>query len=126
MGIQSLGDPNQYGLTLVLGGGEVSLLDMTSAYGVFAHEGIRNPAVALLSVTDKNGEVLEEYEEAGREVLPRETALKISSVLSDNVARAPAFGESSVLHFGGQDVAVKTGTTNDYKDAWILGYTPSV
>ncbi len=126
MGIQSLSNAGQYGLTLVLGGGEVSLLDMTSAYSVFANEGIRNPYVSILEVKDSNGEILEKLESKPKDVLNRETALKISSILSDNVARAPAFGQSSFLHFENRDVAVKTGTTNDYKDAWIIGYTPSV
>ncbi len=126
MGIESLKNPAQYGLTLVLGGGEVSLLDMTSAYGVFANEGIRNPYTAILEIKDKSGKILEEFKASPRNALERESALKISDILSDNVARAPAFGETSQLHFSSRDVAVKTGTTNDYRDAWILGYTPSV
>lgn len=126
LGIGSLGSPSQYGLTLVLGGGEVKLLDMVSAYGVFAHEGVRNPYHAILEVKSKTGEVLYEHTPSPTEVLPRNTALLISDVLSDNVARAPAFGQSSFLAYPSRDVAVKTGTTNDYKDAWIIGYTPNV
>lgn len=125
MGIEKLADPNQYGLTLVLGSGEVSLLDMTSAYGVFANNGVRNPYQGVLRVEDNNGAVLEEFSPHPREVLPKNVALQISDVLSDNEARAPAFGDRSYLYFDGKDVAVKTGTTNDYKDAWIVGYTPS-
>ncbi len=125
MGIEKLADPNQYGLTLVLGGGEVSLLDMTSAYGVFANEGVRNPYQGVLRVEDGDGTVLEEFSPHPTEVLPKNVALQISDVLSDNAARAPAFGDRSYLYFEGKDVAVKTGTTNDYKDAWIVGYTPS-
>jgi 1A family penicillin-binding protein len=126
MGIQSLGDANQYGLTLVLGGGEVSLLDMTSAYGVFANDGVRNPYVSILKVEDKNGKVLEELNPKPIQVLDPEAARKISDILSDNVARSPGYGTNSPLYFTGRDVAVKTGTTNDYKDTWIIGYTPSV
>lgn len=126
MGIESLGDANQYGLTLVLGGGEVSLLEMTSAYGVFAAEGIRNPSNAILEVKDKDGDILQEWTASPIEALSRDSALKVSDILSDNVARTPAFGQSSYLHFSSRDVAVKTGTTNDYKDAWIIGYTPSI
>ena len=126
MGIESLGDANQYGLTLVLGGGEVSLLEMTSAYGVFANEGVRNPSFAILEIKNNKGEILEEWKASPVEALLRDSALKISDILSDNTARAPAFGQTSYLHFPQRDVSVKTGTTNDYKDAWIIGYTPSV
>ncbi|MEX1028375.1 MAG: PBP1A family penicillin-binding protein [Candidatus Paceibacterota bacterium] len=126
MGVENLGNIRQYGLTLVLGGGEVSLLDMTSAYGVFANEGVRNTPTALLKVEDSNGEILFEHKKRLDRVLAQGIALQISDMLSDNDARAPAFGQNSLLHFAGRDVAVKTGTTNDYKDAWIIGYTPDL
>lgn len=126
MGIQSLGDINQYGLTLVLGGGEVSLLDITSAYGVFANDGERNPYRYILEVKDKNGETLEKTETKPIRVLEANVAQQISDILSDEQARAPAFGYNSPLHFPGRDVAVKTGTTNDYRDAVIVGYTPNI
>jgi penicillin-binding protein 1C len=128
MGIKSLSsDPNQYGLTLVLGGGEVSLLDMTSAYSVFANNGVRNPYQSILRVEDMQGQVLEEFRDTGSTAIPKDIALQISDILSDNKARAPEFGEHSALYVEGRgDVASKTGTTNDYRDAWILGYTPSL
>ncbi|MFZ2522023.1 MAG: PBP1A family penicillin-binding protein [Minisyncoccia bacterium] len=126
MGITSLGNSNEYGLTLVLGGGEVTLLEMTSAYGVFATEGLKAPYTGIISVLDSNGKVLEEYKSAPNQVLEPEITRKISDILSDNVARTPLYGANSVLYFPGVDVAVKTGTTNNYKDAWIIGYTPSV
>ncbi|MEQ1561412.1 MAG: PBP1A family penicillin-binding protein [Nitrospira sp.] len=126
MGIKSLGNPNQYGLTLVLGGGEVSLLDMTSAYGVFATEGIRNPYTSILKVEDNKGNILEEIKIKPDQVLDQEVARKITDILSDNVARTPLYGANSAVYFPGRDVAVKTGTTNNYKDAWIIGYTPSI
>lgn len=127
MGIKTLTNPDQYGLTLVLGGGEVSLLDMTSAYGVFADEGIRYEPQAVLKVEDKNGKVLEEFSpEGGQRVLDENAAREISDVLSDNVARTPLFGENSFLYFGNVDVAGKTGTTNNNKDAWMMGYTPDI
>lgn len=117
---------NRYGLTLVLGGGEVSLLDMTSAYGVFANDGVRRPYTGILRIENSNGEVLEEFKGTGEQVIPIDVARQVSDVLGDNVARSPAFGQSSYLNFPDRQVAVKTGTTNDYKDAWIIGYTPSL
>ncbi len=126
MGIRSLGTAKDYGLTLVLGGGEVRPLDMASAYGVFANSGVRNPATGILKVENKDGDVLEEYQDNnGGEVIPKQIALQINDILSDNDARAPMFGKKSSLYIEGRDVAVKTGTTNSYRDAWIIGYTPS-
>jgi penicillin-binding protein 1C len=126
MGITNLGDANQYGLTLVLGGGEVSLLDMTSAYGVFATEGMRTPYTSILKVQDKNGKTLEEITPRPNKILEPEVARNISDILNDNVARTPLYGSNSSIYFPGHDVAVKTGTTNNYKDAWIVGYTPDI
>ena len=126
LGITTLSDPSRYGLTLVLGGGEVSLLEMTSAYSVFANDGMRNPYAYILKVEDANGNVLEEFAPTPTRVLEPEVARMINSILSDNTARAPAFGENSLLKIPGREVAAKTGTTNDYKDAWILGYTPNL
>jgi 1A family penicillin-binding protein len=126
LGITTLGDKKRYGLTLVLGGGEVSLLDMTSAYGVFANDGIRVPSNAILRIEDSQGVLIEEYIPDGKQVIEPEIARRISDILSDNDARTPAFGASSYLHFPERKVAVKTGTTNDYRDAWIVGYTPSL
>ncbi|HNW71401.1 MAG TPA: PBP1A family penicillin-binding protein [Candidatus Paceibacterota bacterium] len=126
MGISTLSDISRYGLTLVIGGGEVSLLDMTSAYGVFANNGQRNPYTGILKVETEKGKVLEEYKQNTREVLTKNVALTISDVLSDNVARTPTFGANSPLVIAGRDVAAKTGTTNNNKDAWTMGYTPSI
>jgi penicillin-binding protein 1C len=126
MGISTLKDVNQYGLTLVIGGGEVSLLDMTSAYGVFANNGIRNPYTGILKVENISGKVLEEFGASPQEVLPKNTALTISDILSDNQARIPTFGVNSALNIPGKTVAAKTGTTNNNKDAWTIGYTPSI
>jgi penicillin-binding protein 1C len=126
MGISTLKDIGQYGLTLVIGGGEVSLLDMTSAYGVFANDGIRNPQTGILKVEGAGGKILEEFQQNSKEVLPKNTALIISSILSDEEARVPTFGAHSILSIPNREVAVKTGTTNNNKDAWTLGYTPSL
>ncbi len=126
MGITSLGNPNQYGLTLVLGGGEVSLLDMTSAYGVFADDGVRNPYTSILEIDDAQGNILEQYAPKSDQVLDPQVSREITDVLSDNVARTPLYGANSGLYFPGRDVAAKTGTTNDYRDAWVIGYTPDL
>ncbi|MCH8049964.1 penicillin-binding protein [Patescibacteria group bacterium] len=126
MGITTLSDAGRYGLTLVLGGGEVTLLDMTSAYGVFANEGKRNPYVGILRIEDSDGVVVEEFSHNPIKVISEEVALRISDILSDNKARTPAFGSRSDLYFPGYDVAVKTGTTNDSRDAWIIGYSPTI
>lgn len=126
MGISTLTDINRYGLTLVIGGGEVSLLDMTSAYGVFANDGVRNPYTGILRVEDARGNVLEEYMPQERTVLPKNSALLVSDILKDEAARVPTFGSHSALYIPGREVAVKTGTTNNNKDAWIIGYTPSI
>ena len=117
---------NDYGLSLTLGGGEVSLLEMTGAFSVFANKGRRIPPVAILKITEFNGDVIYEYEPpTGEQVIRAEHAYLISSILSDNEARAPMFGYNSTLALPFQ-VAAKTGTTNDFRDNWTLGYTPDV
>ncbi|MEI8249142.1 MAG: transglycosylase domain-containing protein, partial [Candidatus Taylorbacteria bacterium] len=124
MGITSLNDPDRYGLTLVLGGGEVNLLDMTSAYGVFANDGIRNPYRSVLKVTDSKGNVLEQSTTNPSQVLQPEIARQISDILSDPAVRMDSLKQ--IAESVGRQVAIKTGTTNDYRDVWIMGYTPSL
>ncbi|KKW07940.1 MAG: Penicillin-binding protein [Candidatus Kaiserbacteria bacterium GW2011_GWC2_49_12] len=126
VGITTLADAGRYGLTLVLGGGEVYLLDMTAAYATFANDGIKNPPVAILRITDDVKKTLEEYKAKSERVTDAQVARSVSDILSDNRARIPAFGETSALSFYDHAVAVKTGTTNDYRDAWIIGYTPTL
>ncbi|MFA5651744.1 MAG: PBP1A family penicillin-binding protein [Candidatus Paceibacterota bacterium] len=126
MGVKGLKDSNQYGLTLVVGGAEVSLLDMTSAYGVFANDGIRNPYTGILSVEDLQGNVLETFTQNPQTVLNPNIAETISDVLSDVIAKIPAYGINSPLFFHGKQVASKTGTTDNYKDVWTIGYTPEI
>ncbi len=127
LGITTLDrDASRYGLTLVLGGGEVSLLDMTSVYSVFGNDGVRNPETGILEVDDAQGNVLEKYTPAPQPVMDPSAIAKLDSVLSDNVARTPLFGANSFFYFGNRQVAGKTGTTNDNKDAWVFGYTPSI
>lgn len=125
LGLTTLGNPNQYGLTLVLGGGEVTLLEMTSAYGAFANNGVHFPTTPVIKVEDSAGNVIEDNSSPhGEQVLDPHVAQEINDVLSDPVARAP-LGENNIFSFGGRDVAVKTGTTNDNRDAWTVGYTPN-
>lgn len=126
MGISTLDNPDRFGLALVLGGGEVKLLDEASAYGVFATEGTRNNPASILKIIDRQGKTVEEFRQNPNQVLDRQVARQINSVLSDNAARAPVFGSSSYLSLGNITAAVKTGTTNEYRDAWTVGYTPSI
>jgi len=115
-----------YGPAIVLGGGEVRLLDMVSAYGVFATEGIRYPAISILKIEDSEGNIIEQKKKTPRKILDTEATRILNSILSDNDARAPMFGYNSSLYFPNYQVAVKTGTTNDYRDAWTIGYTPNI
>lgn len=126
VGITTLTDESNYGLSLVLGGGAVTPLELTSAYSVFANDGARNPHTAILRVEDMRGNVLEEYQKQESRVVEPQVARQISDILSDNEARTPEFGANSPLYFPGKDVAAKTGTTNDYWDVWIMGYTPGI
>ncbi|HEX8600466.1 MAG TPA: PBP1A family penicillin-binding protein [Chloroflexia bacterium] len=129
LGITTLNDPERYGLSLTLGGGEVKLVDMTAAFATFANYGYRVPATPFLKVVDGDGKVLEEVDlerPQGKQVLNPGVAYQISSMLSDNQARTPIFGANSPLHIPGIDAAVKTGTTDDSKDAWTMGYTPAL
>lgn len=125
-GLTTLGDPDQYGLTLVLGGGEVRLLDLTSAYSVFANDGILNPPTGILEVADAQGTVLQKFSSNPSVVLPESIARDMNAMLSDAPARLPEYPLDSPLSFRGYDVAVKTGTTDDTRDAWVVGYTPSI
>ncbi len=126
MGLSTINDPDRYGLSLVLGGGEVTLLEITNAYGVFANNGIYHKQQGILEIRDRDDSILQKFTLSEKEVLPESVTTLISSVLTDNVARTPSYGAASALYFKDRPVAVKTGTTNDYKDVWVIGYTPSV
>ena len=125
LGIESLNRPD-YGLSLTLGGGDVTLLEMAGAYATFANGGVRVPPVAILRIEDAAGRVIEEYQPPpGEQVLTSQHAYLITDVLADNSARAPAFGENNVLRLS-RPAAAKTGTTDDWRDSWTLGYTPEL
>jgi membrane peptidoglycan carboxypeptidase len=126
MGLSTITDPTRYGLSLVLGGGEVSLLELTNAYGVFANNGVYSKPQGILEIRDNDNTILEKFQSIQKEVLPESVTSLISSVLNDNTARTPSYGSASALYFGDRPVAVKTGTTNDYRDVWVIGYTPSL
>ena len=129
MGFTTLTDPDRYGLSLVLGGGEVRLLDEVSAYGVFATEGIRYPQRVILKVEDPTGRVLMDAtagQPEGSSVLEPEITRLVTDILSDNGARAPTFGANSALQLGERPVAAKTGTAQEFRDGWTIGYTPGL
>jgi penicillin-binding protein 1C len=155
MGISTWTDPSKYGLSLTLGGGEVTMLDMAKAFGTFANSGVTVPLISVIKVEDYTGKVLEQIDtekiantvsvlpenwttfwqdqaqpQTGlqptdpRVTLPLEVTFIISDILADNGARSAAFGANSQLVIPGHTVSVKTGTTNDLKDNWTIGYTP--
>ena len=126
LGITSLGPPSSYGLSLALGAGDVSLLQLTNAYAAFANDGVYNPPTGILKITDSNGNTLEQYTPQPKQVVPTDVAREMSSMLSNNVARSPEYPPVNPFNFPGYDVAAKTGTTNDSRDAWTIGYTPTI
>lgn len=138
-GLDTIQNPDNYGLSLTLGGGEVRMTDMAEAFGIFANGGIRKDLVAIRKVVDRDGKVLDEYIDPnldkdvpsqlllkGPRVLSPATTFLISHILLDNNARQDAFGPSSSLVIPGRAVSVKTGTTDDLRDNWTIGYTPTV
>ncbi|MFA5175455.1 MAG: PBP1A family penicillin-binding protein [Patescibacteria group bacterium] len=116
-----------YGLSLVLGGAEVNLLEHTDAYATLANNGVYNAPSSILKVTNPQNEILYEWQATeGTEAVKPELAALIGDVLTDDASRAFVFGGNSTLTLPGRKVAAKTGTTNDYKDAWTMGYVPSL
>lgn len=127
LGYSTFGDRSRFGLSLVLGGGEVKLLEHASAYATFANAGVQMPTAVILRVEDSAGKTFEEWTlPEGKESIDRDVAVQISDILSDNGARAYIFGLRNYLTLPDRPVAAKTGTTNNFHDAWTLGYTPSL
>src|SRR5207253_840981 len=141
-GLTDLRDPARYGLAVTLGGGEVKLLDLTYAYSVFANsgkqtgtelppdrrqEGFRQvDPVSILKVTDSSGKALYEYRQSVAQVADPRLVYQITSILSDDTARQPTYGANSPLVLPNRPTAVKTGTTDAYRDSWVVGYTPEL
>jgi 1A family penicillin-binding protein len=126
LGITTLNDPQRYGLSLVIGGGEVTLLDETSGFSVFANDGKRNPVDPILKIVDNKGVIIRQNIAPNTPVLDPQVARKIDSILSDNSARISVFGPNNKLFIPGWTVAAKTGTTQEFRDAWTVGFTPYI
>jgi len=124
LGITTLKPP--YYPSIVLGGQEVKLLEMTSAYGVFANDGLKVDPSVILKIEDVKEDIIEKKKSATRRVLEEDIARLISDILADNEARTPIFGSRSPLYFEGFKVSAKTGTTDNFRDGWVVGYTPSI
>lgn len=126
MGITTFNDTKRFGLSLTLGGGEVTMLDMATAYGTLANNGSMIPLTAILEVKDYTGHVYESFKQPQQmQAVKPEAAWIISNILADNTARIAAFGPQSQLVIPTKTVSVKTGTTNEKRDNWTIGYTPS-
>jgi membrane peptidoglycan carboxypeptidase len=126
-GLTTLTDPNSYGLSLVLGGGAVRLIDLVKTYSVLADDGIKHDQSMILKVQDSNGNILESYTDNNVRVSDSQSVRLINNILSDANARQPLYQNSLQLTvFPGYQVALKTGTSNDYRDTWAMGYTPSL
>ncbi len=126
-GVTTLTNPKSYGLSLVLGGGAVHLIDLTEAYSVLAADGTKHAQAMILSVQDASGKTLESYSDNATQVADPQNVRLVNDVLSDANARAGLFQNSlNLTEFPGYDVALKTGTSNDYRDAWSMGYTPDL
>jgi len=126
-GIATLTDPRRYGLSLTLGGGEVKLLELAGAYSVLAGDGVKQRQATILEIKDNKNNVLEKFEDSSEKVFDSQPVRQINDILSDVGARSALYSGSLNLTFvTGHDVALKTGTSNDYRDAWVFGYTPSL
>lgn len=126
-GITTLKDTWKYGLSLVLGGGEVTLIDLVNAYGTLSQNGIKHEQVVVLKIEDSSGNILEEYHDSATRVMDAQYTKLVTDILSKPELRQPIFGSSIIYTiFPGYDVALKTGTSEDHRDAWTIGYTPEL
>ncbi|HEY1074965.1 MAG TPA: PBP1A family penicillin-binding protein [Patescibacteria group bacterium] len=127
LGITTYGDKKGAGLALALGAGETKLVDLTAAYSVFANNGDKHPLTSIIKIQDSRGKVLDEWKDSSKQVLKPEIAYEVSEMLADVNAKRATFGSAvNLLSVSGHAVASKTGTTNDFKDALTVGYTPSI
>jgi 1A family penicillin-binding protein len=127
LGIGGLNQPERYGLSLVLGGGEVTLLDHVNAYGGLAAGGVKRDKTAILKIEDKDGSVLEQYKDnPGQRIVDEKYVAMLDYIMSTNDLRAPVFGTNNPFKFNDRPVAAKTGTTNEFRDGWAMGFTPSI
>jgi 1A family penicillin-binding protein len=125
-GLQTLNNPSQYGLSLVLGGGAVHLIDLVEAYSTLSSEGLKHAQSSILEVKNSQGQILESYKDSSVQVVDPQYPRLITDILKDANARAPLYQNSlNLTTYPGYEVAMKTGTSNDYRDAWVVGYTPS-
>ncbi|MBI2195974.1 MAG: penicillin-binding protein [Candidatus Levybacteria bacterium] len=125
MGINTWKEPENYGLSITLGAAEVRMTDMAQVYGVLANEGKRVDLNPIVEITDSQGNIVEKNQNKAVNVLDQGVAFILSNILSDNAARAQAFGPNSILNITGHTVSVKTGTSDNKRDNWAFGYTPS-
>jgi len=125
-GYTTIGNADQYGLAIALGGAGVRLIDHVAAFGIFAQQGMYREPQAILKVLDNKGKILEQYKVREHEVVDKNIANMTANILTDNDSRAYIFGSNSKLYIPGRQVAAKTGTTNNNRDAWTVGFTPSL
>lgn len=125
-GITGLGNARDHGLSFALGAAEVSPLQLASAMGVFANDGVRHAPVGILEIRDVKGKVIEKYQEKPEQAVSSQVARQIADMMSDNQARIPAYNAVNPLAFSDYDVAAKTGTTNESRDAWTVGFSPNL